>query len=290
MLDRLFAQQPERRLLGGERKRGATPWVIAIMSFSIVIVAAAGLALANAASQVSQSVQNRYSVQVPGGNVALQRLVEEIRTAPGVTSVQAVPEAEMRNTLARWLGPAAQSRELPVPALIHFDMSPAGGQIATVQNRVQTIAPNASVASQADNLRPLLGSLQTLQWLALGMVLLLTAAGAAAVVLATRSALDTHRSTIDVMHGVGATDLQVTRLFQRKIAIEALAGSLAGAGAAAMVLLALSAGATFVGGLTGSASFSLWDILLLVLLPILLSVIATWVARRTVLTALREAL
>ena len=288
-LDWLPAAPAERRLLGGERKRGTTPWVIAIMTFSIVIIAAAGLALSNAASQVGRSVQNRHSVQVPGGSEMLPRLVQSIREAPGVTSVEAVPESEMRATLARWLGPAAQSRELPVPALVHFNVAP-GAPLAPVQARVRAVSPGASIASQAENLRPLLGSLRTLQWLALGMVLLLTAAGVAAVVLATRSALDTHRFTIEVMHGVGATDLQVTRLFQRKIAVEALIGSLGGAAAAGAVLLILSAGATFVGGLTGGASFSPLDILLLVLLPLVLTLIATWVARRTVLTALREAL
>ena len=289
MLDRILGASPERKLLGGERKRGVTPWVIAIMSFSILIVGAAGLALSNAASQVGQSVQHRHSVQVPAGADALPRLVAVIRSAPGVTSVEAVPEAEMRATLARWLGPAAQSRELPVPALIHFDLAP-GASPAPVEARVRAVSPAASVASQQDNLRPLLGSLRTLQWLALGMVLLLTAAGAAAVVLATRSALEAHRATIDVMHGVGATDVQVTRLFQRKIALEALAGSLAGAAAAGLVLLLLSAGATFAGGMMGGASFSLLDILLLALLPLLLTAIATWVARQTVLRALREAL
>ncbi len=289
MLDWLLAPGSERKLLGGERKRGATPWVIAIMSFSIVIVAAAGLTLSNAASQVGTSVANRYSLQVPGGSDALPRLVETIRAAPGVTSVEAVPEAKMRQTLARWLGPAAQSADLPVPALIHFDIAP-GAPLAPVEARVRAVAPRASLASQVENLRPLLGSLRTLQWLALGMVLLLTAAGAAAVVLATRSALEAHRSTIDVMHGVGATDLQVTHLFQRKIAIEALAGSLAGAAAAGVVLLILSAGATFVGGMTGGLSLSLLDLALLAILPAVLTIVATWVARRTVLQALREAL
>lgn len=285
----LMAPPPERRLLGGERKRGATPWVIAVMSFSIVIVAAAGLALANAAGQVSRSVQHRYSVQVPGGGEALPRLVGALRSAPGVTSVEAVPEAAMRATLARWLGPAARSRELPVPALIHFDLA-ASADLPNVERRVRAIAPDAAVASQVDNFRPLLGSLRTLQWLALGMVLLLTLAGAAAVVLATRSALGAHRSTIDIMHGVGATDMQVTALFQRKIAGEALVGSVAGAAAAAAVLLTLSVGAAFVGGLTGGAGFSAGDMLLLAALPLLLTAVATWVARRTVLTALREAL
>ena len=47
-------------------------------------------------------------------------------------------------------------------------------------------------------------------------------------VLAARGALDTHRFTIEVMHGIGATDLQVTHLFQRKILIDAFVGSVTG--------------------------------------------------------------
>ena len=61
-------------------------------------------------------------------------------------------------------------------------------------------------------------------------------AAAAAVVLAARGALDTHRFTIEVMHGIGATDLQITHLFQRKIAVDALAGSLIGEPLPAFVL------------------------------------------------------
>ena len=69
------------------------------------------------------------------------------------------------------------------------------------------------------------------------------------MVLAARGALDTHRFTIEVMHGIGATDVQVTHLFQRKIAIDALIGSLLGGVAAALVLLGLAAGASFAGEL-----------------------------------------
>src|SRR6185503_8204688 len=100
---------------------------------------------------------------------------------------------------------------------------------------------------------------------------------AAAVVLAARVALDTHRFTIDVMHGLGATDVQVTHLFQRRIALDALVGSIAGAGAAALVLLLLAAGASFLGGLTGGASLGISDYVLLALLPLVLTGLAIWV-------------
>jgi cell division transport system permease protein len=133
-------------------------------------------------------------------------------------------------------------------------------------------------------------SLALLQAVALGLVLLLSAAAAAAVVLAARGALDTHRFTIEVMHGVGATDLQVTHLFQRKIAIDAFIGSVAGGFAAAIVLLLLAGGAAFAGELTGGATLGLSDLVVLALLPFLLTALATWVARTAVLRALREAL
>jgi cell division transport system permease protein len=128
-----------------------------------------------------------------------------------------------------------------------------------------------------------------MQWLAFGLVLLLSGAAAAAVVLAARGALDTHRFTIEVMHGIGATDVQLTGLFQRKIAIDALVGSLAGAAAGAIVLVLLASGAAFAGQLTG-AHLGATDIVVLLLLPLALTILAASVARLTVLAALRETL
>ena len=135
----------------------------------------------------------------------------------------------------------------------------------------------------------MLRSLRLLQWLSLALVLLLGGAAGAAVVLATRGALDTHRFTIEVMHGVGATDVQVTRLFQRRIAVDALTGSLGGASLAGAVLLVIAAGASFAGELTGGATLTPVDLLILALLPFALTALATWVARTTVLAALRQA-
>ena len=289
MLGWLFASPAERRLLGEARLRGPTAWVVAIMSFSIMIIAAAGLALANTAGVLSNAIQARYSVEIAGGGASLDPLLRAVRSAPGVTVAQAVPEQEMRHTLERWLGPAAASSDLPVPALVNFDVRP-GADLGAIQQRVQAVAPGARIAAHSEAVGPLLRSLRVLQWVAFGLVLLLSAAACAAVVLAARGALDTHRFTIEVMHGIGATDLQVTNLFQRKIAIDAFAGSVAGAGAAALVLLLLSAGASFAGELTGGATLGALDLLVLALLPLALTALATWVARTAVLAALRQAL
>jgi cell division transport system permease protein len=84
--------------------------------------------------------------------------------------------------------------------------------------------------------------------------------------------------------------VQVTNLFQRKIAIDAFIGSVAGGVAAAVVILLLAGGAAFVRDLTGGASLGPGDIVILALLPFALTGLATWVARTAVLRALRDAL
>lgn len=288
MLPWLFATGSDRRLLATTGIRGPTPWVIAIMSFSIMIIAATGLALANSAGSLRQAIESRYAIEVPSGGQKVDSLAQLLKSTPGVVSVEAVPEKEMRRTLEQWLGPAAQSADLPVPALLNFDVQ-AGTNLTAIEQRVGAVAPGAQISAHSDRLGPLLRSMRAMQWLAFGLVLLLGGAAAAAIVLAARGALDTDRFTIEVMHGIGATDVQLTELFQRKIAIDALVGSTGGAIAGAIVILIVASGASFAGELTG-IRFGIIDIFLLLLLPLALTILATWVARLTVLAALRETL
>jgi cell division transport system permease protein len=57
-----------------------------------------------------------------------------------------------------------------------------------------------------------------------------------------------------------------------------------------LVLLLLASGAAFAGELAGGAVLRLPDLVLLLLLPLALTILATFVARAAVLAALREAL
>jgi len=287
----MMLRASDRGLLPTERLHLPTAAVIAIMTFAMILVGAAGLALASASGAVAKGIENRYVVQLPAGLTdQLPRALAAARSAPGARDAAAVPESEMRETLRRWLGDAASSRDLPVPALVTVELAP-GADVGALRQRIERAVPGASVVSQSAELRPLLRSLRALQWLALSLVLLIVAATAAAVVLAARGAFDTHRPTIDIMHGIGATDLQLTRLFQRKIALDALAGAAAGTLAAGLGLLMVGGGgAALAGGLTDSAPLGAGDLALLAALPIFAVLLATAVARWTVLRALREAL
>ncbi len=292
MLDWLFASPADRRLLPGGRFAGATPWLIGIMMFVMMVVAATGLALAGGARLVREGVAHRYSIQIADGRASESRAVAAAQSAPGVERAVAVPEAELRATLEQWLGPVAASEgaNLPLPALIDVELAP-GADPDAVAAAVARAVPSALFIADQARLGPMLGTLNALTAIAGLIVLLIALATAAAVVLATRGALDTHRGTIDVLHGIGATDLQVTRLFQRKIALDALIGGISGALIAAVVLMLVAGGGLGAVGDWTEGSLLRWsDLVILAALPLLAAILATVVARSTVLAALRAQL
>ncbi len=288
-MNQLFATDAEKRLIPSSGVRGPVPLLIAIMTFVIVVVAAAGLALANTSSVVKAGVENRYSIQISDGAAKAPAAIATARRLPGVARVEQVAPEDLRRTLERWLGPAASEADLPMPAIIDVDLK-AGADPAKVKSEIETAVPGARFIAHRTSLEPLLKALRGLTLLALGLVILIALASAAAIILAARGALDTHRATIDVMHGIGAEDQQLVRLFVRQIAIDALTGGVAGAAAAGLVIALIIGGAGYATLLSGSPPLDWNDAILLLLLPISIALLATQVARGALMRALRERL
>lgn len=284
MIDALRLSRPEREILGAPNWRSVTPWIIAAMTFAIVLVAAAGLVIAHSGRTLERAIESRYTLVVPPGGGEPVAIARRLRGIAGVTAIEPVSEEEMRRTLERWLGPAADSRELPVPAMIDFDLA-ATADPAAARAAIAKIAPDAQLSTHGESVGPLLQALSVLQWVALALVAMLAAAAASAVVLAARAALDSHRPTLEILHGIGATDAQTSRLFVRRIAFDTFAGSIAGALAAGLVILALASTARWASDMGGIA-LGTSDLLLLAAIPLLLTAVATLAARIAILSAL----
>lgn len=280
----------EKRLLPTSILRSPTPWLIAIMTFAMVVVAAAGLVVTAIAASVADASQGRSVAQIADGSPErTAEVVESLSSVEGVSGVRPVGRDEIRETLEQWLGPAGIG-DLPVPALVHFEMGKQADP-AAVRTAIENSVPGVRIVPEGHALEPLLDSLRRLQFLALGLVLLLGIASAGAIVLATRGALDTHRSTIAILHGIGATDEQIAGLFQRLVGLAAAAGALIGATAAAIVLILLAGGSGFAAGLGGGADIlPATDLAILFAIPLIAVGLATLVARLAVLGALRSAI
>lgn len=283
----------DRGLLPEGRLTGPMPWVLAIMMFLTVLAAAAGLGLGNAARSLDAEIGNRITVQIVEANPDLReaqarRAVAALEQLPGVSSVVRVDDEDMAELLEPWLGPAGLEADLPVPAIIDAELSaPAYQNLAAIQAAVAAAAPSARVDDNAQWLAPLAKLIAALKWLAAALVLLMVGATTATVVLAARASLDTHRGTIEVLHLMGSTDVQVARLFQRRIALDALFGGAMGFLAAALVLLVIGNRIGALGSeLLGSAGLPLMSWLVLAALPVAGVGLAMLVARFTILRAL----
>jgi cell division transport system permease protein len=283
----------DERLFPEGRATGPMPWVIAIMMFLTVLAAAAGLALSAGADRIEDQVGNRVTVQIvepnPDQRAAQARAAAAaLQGLQGVAGVRNVPDAEVAELLEPWLGDLAADADLPVPAMIDVDLAADGrSALPALQAAVRQAAPSAIVSDVAEWLTPLTGLLTSLQWLAVGLVALMIGATAATVVLAARASLNTHGQTIEILHLMGATDHQIARLFQRRIALDVLFGGLIGLGIALVVLVLIGGRVAAIGSeLLGAASLPEGGWLLLVLLPLAGATLALFVARVTILRAL----
>lgn len=289
----------EAQLVPQTRLSGPIPWVIAIMVLLTVVAAAGGLALTNLAGKASADLAGGITIQVVSASPEERArqandALAALRETPGVVEVRLVPAAEVDALVEPWLGATSRDADaLPIPALIdaRLDGAVSAARLADVRARLARVAPKARVDAQAGWLEPVFGAIEALGWMALALVGLLAATTSAAVLLAARTALNSHRDTIEVVHMLGGTDRQIARIFQRSIAIDAAAGGLLGLALAITVIFALARRFASLGsGLVGGAGLGWSDWLLLAIVPLAAVALATLTARLAVLRALRQIL
>ena len=295
---RRAAAAARHRLLPGGRLAGPMPWIIAIMMFLTVLSAAAGLALGSAVQAMSADLAGRASVQVVEADAVVRdqlaaRTLQALRQASEVGAATPVDPAALADQLRPWLGEDAASADLPVPALIDVTLTPGAteAKVDRLRRLLGTLSPSLRIEPHAAFLLPLAGLLTALGWLAVGVVVLMTVATGAVVVLAARGAHDSHRGTIDVLHLMGSTDVQIARLFQWRIGLDALLGGMLGFAFAVVVLLLIGLRLSATGSdLLGAVPLHGNDWALLALLPVAGVLLAVLTARWTVLRALGRAL
>lgn len=273
---------------------GPMPWVIAIMVALTVLATGGALALANFAGEARAGLEGGVTVQIVEPQAAAReaqasRAAGVLAAAPGVAEVRRVPQQEVEALVEPWLGQAASSDIVTLPAVIEVRLLDGADPAALARLRgiLAKPAPSARIDAQADWLGPVFDVITALRWLALVLIALLTLASAAAVWLAARNALDANRATIEIVHHLGAGDAQIARLFERSVLLDAALGGAIGLalGGGALALL----GARFAAlqaGVIESGALSAFDWLLVGLVPVIMAGVALYTARRTVLARL----
>jgi cell division transport system permease protein len=289
-------------LLPATRFGGPIPWVIAILIALVVIAAAGGLSLRNLAENARTDLAGAVTVQIIEADPEERArqaaaAADALGAHPLVTSVRIVPEAELAELLRPWLGTSAASEDVPIPALIDVELSrrAAPGELAQLQSALdEALVPlggGARVDAQSQWLRPVYDALAALQYLALALIALVAFATAAAVWLAARSAFANHRETVEIIHLLGGTDAQVTRIFQRSVLRDAAFGAGIGLllGLAAVWLLGQQF-AALDSGMIGGGGLDWADWLVIAAIPLGGVLLALVTGRITIGYALRSML
>lgn len=280
-------------MLPEHRSAGMMPWIIAIMLFLTALASWCGLSLASASASLASDLDNRLTVQLAEPNPRLREgqvraLSAELPKLAMVDAVERVDERQMQRMLEPWLGDVARDADIPMPVLFDVTLNqPVSKGLAPVAKLASEIAPGAKVTADAEWLAPATELLAALKWLALGLLLLMALATAAVVVMAVRAALNTHEETISIMHLMGATDRQISQLFERQIARDTLLGGIVGVVLSLLAIIPLATRlAALGGGMPGSGGVRWWLLPLLALIPLAAVLLAKLVARRTVLSSL----
>ena len=272
---------------------GATRWVLAIMTALATLGMAAALVLAPAAAALSGQLAGRATVQIVSTDPIERRedvraVRDALRDAPYVRAVRTVPEEELTAMAAAWLGDGVRDTGLPLPALIDIDLvGETASSFARVDARVRAVAPGARTIAHASWLAPVVRLMSSAGALAAGIALSLLLSAAAVAALAARATLAQQRTTIDILHLVGATDRQVVRMFQRHAARDAAIGAAAGAlvaGCVGALIAVQSAGLT--SGLVTASDHAPRYLLSLCVPPVIV-IVAIVAARLALLRALR---
>lgn len=281
-------------------KRDATgrflPWIIALMVFLAALSLAAALMLSDLAGRWDAGLSGTLAVQVSplaGSEAAplearVQATLKVLSDLPAVADARALSMTESRELLEPWLGEGALVAELPVPVLIDVRLAP-GTDAAEIGRRLESAVPGVSVEDPGAWLQDLRRLAATVQWVAAIVVLLICGAAVAAVIFAASAGLAVHRSEVELLHVIGASDHYITAQFQRHVVRLTAIGGGIGLGLALLTLLALDwAAQGLEAAMLPRLTLSAAEWLLLLLVPLAAATLAALTARITVMRALER--
>jgi cell division transport system permease protein len=219
--------------------------VVAIMTFLASLTTGAAMLVSKAAGEWQSDISREITIQVvpaPGRDldVAVDKAVSISRAFAGIVEVRPYTKEESTKLLEPWLGSGLSLSELPVPRLIVVKIaSDAAPDLAQLKRTLADQVPGAML----DDHRGWIDRMRTMAGTAVAagifILVLMFAATILSVTFATRGAMATNKTVIEVLHFVGAKNGFIARHFQHHFLVLGLQGGAIGGGAA-IILFALA--------------------------------------------------
>jgi cell division transport system permease protein len=271
--------------------------VVAIMTFLASLTSGAVILVGGAASEWQADVAREVTIQVipaPGRDqdAVVDKAAAVARAFPGIADVRPYSKEESAKLLEPWLGSGLTLDQLPVPRLIVVRISSdTTPDLAQLRKLLAEQAPGAGLddhRSWIDRMRTMAG---TAVAAGIGILILMIAATVLSVTFATRGAMATNKTVIEVLHFVGAKNGFIAGHFQRHFLLLGLQGGGIGGGAA-IALFAVAGGishwfAGTAGGdqtaaMFGSFSIGIAGYIAVLVQVVLIAAVTAMTSRQTV--------
>lgn len=277
--------------------------VVAIMTFvAALIIGSVGI-VRDAATHWRTDIVREVTIQVrpvQGRDIAAEigKAVEVARRTRGVIDARSLTREETARLLEPWLGTGVELGTLPLPRLIAVKLNEkAGPDLAALRRSLAADVAGASL----DDHRAWSGRLAALSDAILiagsSILILVILATTLSVSFATRGAVATNRSIVEVLHFIGARDSFIANTFQRHFLTIGLKGGAIGGAAAAFLfattgivpsVLSWLPGGDEAAFLTGQFTLGQQGYLGIAGIVVLMTLVTTFASRMTVRWTLRE--
>ena len=272
--------------------------VVAIMTFLASLTTGGVILVSQAATAWQADVSREVTVQlIPAAGRDIDADVSKassiVKNTPGIADVRAYSKQESEKLLEPWLGTGLSLNELPVPRLIVVKIaSGAAPDMPALRTMLKAQVPSAVLDDHRGFIERMRAMSGTAIAVGIGILILMIAATILSVTFATRGAMATNKTVIEVLHFVGAKNRFIAQNFQRHFLLLGLEGGAIGGGGA-IALFAIAAllsrwfGTTTASGeqtaaLFGSFSIGLGGYAAVVLQVLLIAGVTAFTSRHTV--------
>ncbi|WP_029011702.1 cell division protein FtsX [Niveispirillum irakense] len=272
------------------------PWIIALMVFLAVLALAVSLVLSGMARRWDSGLTGTVTIQVsPAGTSGAMAMEDRVRTVMDrlagsafVADAQRLPDGDARALVEPWLGEGALVVELPLPVLIDVRLT-EGAAVSSLAEQLASLAPEVTVEDPALWLNDLHRLARTVQGVSIAIIALIGGAAIVSIIFAASAGFAVHRTEVELLHVMGASDSYVAGQFQRHILRQAIIGGGLGFILALLTLWGLDqAGRGMDAALLPDMRLALADWVWLPAVPLAAAALAALTARLTVIRALER--
>lgn len=262
------------------------------MVYLTTLTLASGFTLSNTITTSHNAQLESFSIHLPhlDNKETGEKILSIVKNSFGVKEASITSNEKLKELVAPWLGKTDALDNLPLPLIIEVKLNKNSAfDYELLKKKITEITPNVQIDDHKKWLEQFAGFIQVIQYGLFAIALVIISATAFIVIFACKTSLKIHRSTVNLLHRLGAVDSYIAKQFQNYAALLTFEGSFIGSGLAGATLVGLHIMAqTIKSPLFPSFSFSLQHWLLLFFMPILMSGLALISARLSVLNNLRK--